>query len=736
MLGGEHGKAYELRFLQCEGARRAEGRECSAGGMGAVADLASSHTKGSERWLQICFRAYGWRFATLALMLIVVFVLSPEVAYASESWATVDGPFVTGLTENDKGYVVINVGNPYDAALAVIGRKSDKIQLSNEQLARLSNDGSGGAFYDLASKFFAVGSTGTTYHSFPGWWGDSLFQSNMVSLNGGFGHTWAVETSQREIASAREDYLVIYGGGSLGGGGVSTDGNIIKARCNYTNAQGAGLTFDDIGGQQNFWRLNLVSWKNDWDRVYSDRDKLPELINVSVPDTALGYLSEVDSTLYDVVWRIYPDNGLQVYVYLLPKGQWEYTTYTVTVAQTHVFNCHYAVSFSAQTIQYVHKEWYFVYDSATNTLVYRSGDSIKQSDFKSTSSISSRMGSITSLGLIGPPAPPLTNNWPDDGGSGSESGIVPEPDPPAPVEPEVPVSEPYVPELPTPWMPIVVYDPVGTDPSDYTPWLRAILQELRNFHVDFALFANALESDLNTHCLHVTRALADWSRWLRSGLYKDASILLNDLESYLRSLFVWLSGVISDGTFDPSALLRWLNRIDEDIRGLDLNVNVTSPGYSPGDYTAVLAAISSGVQTANGYLRDLLRDFDDLLGREWPSGSDVVVDVPEVPRPGPVAGGDDSDVGVQIGDKLGELGRHFPFSLPWDVAYLLGLLQAEPVAPVFTLPVLTTDAEMTIDLSIWESVAVVTRSATLFMFAFGLVLRTRSLLGSGGGLDA
>ena len=174
-------------------------------------------------WSDGCKRALA---CLLALILALLPVL-PDKAYADStaSWATVDGPFtaVKGDGVMD-GYVVLNVRSEYLAALALIGRKSDMPQLTNDQLAKLSNESTGGKFYELAQTFVALGEDGHDFHSVA-WWGDVLYQANMVSICGGYGTVWATETTSADIQSALEDYEVIYNGGDLGGGSGSGGGS-------------------------------------------------------------------------------------------------------------------------------------------------------------------------------------------------------------------------------------------------------------------------------------------------------------------------------------------------------------------------------------------------------------------------------------------------------------------------------------------------------------------------------
>lgn len=73
----------------------------------------------------------------------------------------------------------------------------------------------------------------------------------------------------------------------------------------------------------------------------------------------------------------------------------------------------------------------------------------------------------------------------------------------------------------------------------------------------------------------------------------------------------------------------------------------------------------------------------------------------------------------------------FPFSVPWDLAAVLGLFVAEPVAPVITLPWgfgPDSVANVTVDCSQWSGVMAVAREVEFVLFAAGLALHTRDLL--------
>lgn len=74
----------------------------------------------------------------------------------------------------------------------------------------------------------------------------------------------------------------------------------------------------------------------------------------------------------------------------------------------------------------------------------------------------------------------------------------------------------------------------------------------------------------------------------------------------------------------------------------------------------------------------------------------------------------------------------FPFCIPFDIKDMLSLLNAEPVAPSYhvswMVPIVNTPLEFTIDLSPWNSVALIARKMELLSFIVGLAVLTRNLI--------
>lgn len=136
---------------------------------------------------------------------------------------------------------------------------------------------------------------------------------------------------------------------------------------------------------------------------------------------------------------------------------------------------------------------------------------------------------------------------------------------------------------------------------------------------------------------------------------------------------------------------------------------------------------------------------DSLPGVVDPVNPDVVIPVekpvvvdPSKPVEGeddePIEGGGDSGGGRdEPSDKwVVDLSKFFPFCIPFDLVYLLDVLDAEPQAPRFEiplkLPAYGIDYTFVIDLSDFESVAAVFRTFETILFILGLILLTRELI--------
>lgn len=73
----------------------------------------------------------------------------------------------------------------------------------------------------------------------------------------------------------------------------------------------------------------------------------------------------------------------------------------------------------------------------------------------------------------------------------------------------------------------------------------------------------------------------------------------------------------------------------------------------------------------------------------------------------------------------------FPFCIPFDVARLIGLLEADPKTPIFHVPLKVgtiLNEEIVLDLSQWDNAVRIIRWGELIVFVAGLVLVTRNYI--------
>lgn len=116
---------------------------------------------------------------------------------------------------------------------------------------------------------------------------------------------------------------------------------------------------------------------------------------------------------------------------------------------------------------------------------------------------------------------------------------------------------------------------------------------------------------------------------------------------------------------------------------------------------------------------------------------DLVTDAPlDTTKYGDGSGGDDDeqdpipippviDVGVTGLEEV------FPFSIPFDIYYVVTAFVGEPLAPNITLPLHVPgigDYELNIDLSPYENVAIVLRSCELILVILGLIILTNRVV--------
>lgn len=90
-----------------------------------------------------------------------------------------------------------------------------------------------------------------------------------------------------------------------------------------------------------------------------------------------------------------------------------------------------------------------------------------------------------------------------------------------------------------------------------------------------------------------------------------------------------------------------------------------------------------------------------------------------------------ADVNLQIDPLKMNLKTIFPFCIPFDVVDMVKLLNAEPVAPTYTvnwnIPIINQTLNFTVDLSPFNNVAAILRNLEVIIFCIGLAMVTRSM---------
>lgn len=162
--------------------------------------------------------------------------------------------------------------------------------------------------------------------------------------------------------------------------------------------------------------------------------------------------------------------------------------------------------------------------------------------------------------------------------------------------------------------------------------------------------------------------LSDTNSWLKK-IYLKVSAIKEDFESVF--IFEDAPGI----NFKYVASL--LERIYEKIRTFSVFDDVSDPDEK-------------------GWLQQNLEDILDQLKKikRWAAvdtvidGVDAVADwldlIKDVLKDG--AGAAVSAVGTALSDSAGALSKKFPFSVPWDILFLVTALSAEPEVPQFTIP--------------------------------------------------
>lgn len=647
------------------------------------------------------------RAALSVLLLVLVLLSSPTDAFAASNPSVV--------YSDDGLYVVAPCNNGFDAALATIGLFSVRPRLTAEMRTKLSNASTGGAFYELAARFQQQNNTLEGF-------GNAVYIGILtynVATYGAGNIMQATGVTAADIANAKRDFNIIQNGGSLGGGGGGSGGG-------PTGDATSTLPRSFTCYPSPYTSEHLTETTSYWFMVGGSKVYSADVTNVvlSVTTTVQDLQSQFD--IYVVVRMTNSTaQSSNVDIYFLPVGS----------CQLEVVNGFLRlVNTSGNSFIYLRNR-------TSDTDVAFSGSGTLTGSINLTRSSTASMSASGSISFESSNVPyyvsgysptgggsgNLTDNWPHDVITGHPIDEPAVPTPPVfnPITYTNPTDDPLPtppPETPvTPVNPIVTTDPTNTTPQDYTPWLSAILNELRNFHRDAVGLGNNVIDALATHCTHITTTIMDETEWLydqlKAQIRAGVQAILNGLDqnctemmNYLEDLAQWLADQlqftfnidnsynpeISVPAYDDGSVIAWLQRIYNAIRnikGPTIGTPVTEKDVEDGfDWWAWILS-----------LLDQL--FDNVISQT---------------------------VG-EIESFLEEFRNLFPLSIPWDVVAILTMWAGTPTTPqveftlfedVAYLPEVTYE----IDMTPFNATAATIRDAEKIVFAFYLLFKTQWLL--------
>lgn len=226
------------------------------------------------------------------------------------------------------------------------------------------------------------------------------------------------------------------------------------------------------------------------------------------------------------------------------------------------------------------------------------------------------------------------------------------------------------------------------------------------------------------------------SAWLKLGrVDPDGTVVLNAASiDFWRDVPFSVSAV--GGVSIPSSDLKYpsddyLVRMP-DIPSVDTGTgDVTYPDSIA--YTKDAVAVPYPVDTEGVKVPDIPFDkpVDKSTGKTL-DGTDTGTDTDNPSKPGEGTDTDNPnwpDTGSLSLPKL--IASKFPFCIPFDVARLVGLLEAEPKAPVFRIPVVyanIVNEEIVIDFDKFADVLQIIRWGEIMLFVAGLVVITRNYI--------
>lgn len=236
--------------------------------------------------------------------------------------------------------------------------------------------------------------------------------------------------------------------------------------------------------------------------------------------------------------------------------------------------------------------------------------------------------------------------------------------------------------------------------------------------------------------------------WEKALLENDFSNALNYLKEY--RLADWLQDNWNGELFDPLTGLSYLNDLANMAKHQGLNAIGNDPSLDDmkQHLRDIIANLRPGYDPVTDPSVDPALDpicYPDTIPTPViDPTADVVLQPAKDPTPSPNPDPNPSTSPkpttqptpspgeIDSSQPVVDLSKFFPFCIPFDLIHLVQALDADPVAPKWSLklepPQFPVEWEVTIDLSQFESLAKIFRTGETLLFVVGLILITRGII--------
>ena len=572
---------------------------------------------------------------------------------------------------------VVSPDNEFDATLYALGL--GMYPLTNDQRAYLSSAQYGGMFYTVSQRWAPI------QHYLSEYEGSSLFTQflafvmdtplmqvtyNVMGMDA-YTNVWTATISDAEKEQAKQDFSDVVNGNIGGGGG----GNVEDE--NYYIFTG-NSRFSSISGN----RPSGIYYDVNGTRLTYDIKLLTTLntenLYESFPQT---YTIKLKKTLVPEIFASQHENENWTINLSLSEGNISrLTVYTGTPTYGTNNNAYSSLDY-INGINNINGTCYTtnsVQSSYSNNTFVIDGPNLSRTNDTGSVSIANTSFTASTIYEGTTPTPP-ENDWPGDDND----------QPTAPQLPVINIPGITLPSLPSitldPTINVNVSDPTNTSPTDYTPWLKAIKDTLTDG------FDN-LYDELSEHCYHLQEQMQHQAVYVADSItdYMEECIttLVTDMQAIARYIVDSLTYYFGNGSYNDNNVIFWLKRI-----WMRLGGGSPSPVNEPDD------AWDWFTKLITGLLADIMA-----------AGSDLAADVAEL---------------------ISQVMTKFPFSIPWDIAAILGLFAATPVTPHFEVPINVPNVVSTnivVDLGFLDAAMSTVRAIELIGFAVYLLWITKDIV--------